>query len=422
MEHITLLIGIVIVTALVFDFTNGFHDTANAMATTISTGALGPRTAVAMSAALNLVGAFLSVEVAKTISGGIIDESAGIRPEVIFAGLVGAIVWNLLTWLAGLPSSSSHALFGGLIGATLVSVGTGGVNGDAVIMKVVIPAVAAPFVAGLAALLATRLTYRLARGRDERDTAKGYRAGQIASAALVSLAHGTNDAQKTMGVITLALVTGGVVAPHSDPPLWVIVSAGLAIALGTYLGGWRIIRTMGKGITDIQPPQGFAAQTGAAAVILSSSHLGFALSTTQVCSGAVMGSGLGRKGGVVRWSTAGRMVIAWCLTLPAAALVSGGAALLADQGDWGITAVAVLALAVCGAIWAASRRKPVDHTNVNAPEAAAPGAADAPAAEPAGVVTAALQSVAPPPAGPLAAADAPGPQSHDLAPAAAATS
>ncbi|MER7400641.1 inorganic phosphate transporter [Streptomyces sp. NPDC000151] len=386
MEHITLLIGIVIVTALVFDFTNGFHDTANAMATTISTGALKPKVAVAMSAALNLVGAFLSVEVAKTISGGIIDEGAGIRPEVIFAGLVGAIVWNLLTWLAGLPSSSSHALFGGLIGATLVSVGIGGVNADAVVMKVLIPAVAAPIVAGIAATAATRLTYRLARNRADEDTAKGYRAGQIASAALVSLAHGTNDAQKTMGVITLALITGGVVAPHADPPLWVIASAGLAIALGTYLGGWRIIRTMGKGITDIQPPQGFAAQTGAAVTILASSHLGFALSTTQVCSGAVMGSGLGRKGGVVRWSTAGRMVIAWGLTLPAAALVAAGAAFLAGQGTWGVTAVAVLGLAVCGAIWAASRRKPVDHSNVND-------------VEPAGVVTAALQTVTPPPAG-----------------------
>ncbi|MEV5599293.1 inorganic phosphate transporter [Streptomyces sp. NPDC052496] len=394
MEHITLLIGIVIVTALVFDFTNGFHDTANAMATTISTGALKPKAAVAMSAALNLLGAFLSVEVAKTISGGIIDESAGIRPEVIFAGLVGAIVWNLVTWLAGLPSSSSHALFGGLIGATLVSVGASGVHGGAVVMKVLIPAVAAPIVAGLASTAATRLTYRLARNRAEEDTAKGYRAGQIASAALVSLAHGTNDAQKTMGVITLALITGGVVAPHADPPLWVIASAGLAIALGTYLGGWRIIRTMGKGITDIQPPQGFAAQTGAAATILASSHLGFALSTTQVCSGAVMGSGLGRKGGVVRWSTAGRMAAAWCLTLPAAGLVAAGAALLADQGDWGIAAVAVLALAVCGAIWMASRRKPVDHTNVN----------EGPAAEPAGVVTTALQAVAPPPAGPVVAA------------------
>ncbi|MFD7668924.1 anion permease [Streptomyces sp. NPDC059788] len=394
MEHITLLIGIVIVTALVFDFTNGFHDTANAMATTISTGALKPKIAVAMSAVLNLVGAFLSVEVAKTISGGIIDETAGIRPEVIFAGLVGAIVWNLVTWLAGLPSSSSHALFGGLIGATLVSVGASGVHGGAVVMKVLIPAVAAPIVAGLAATAATRLTYRLARDRAEEDTAKGYRAGQIASAALVSLAHGTNDAQKTMGVITLALITGGVVAPHADPPLWVIASAGLAIALGTYLGGWRIIRTMGKGITDIRPPQGFAAQTGAAATILASSHLGFALSTTQVCSGSVMGAGLGRKGGVVRWSTAGRMVVAWGLTLPAAGLVAAGAALLADQGDWGITTVAVLALVVCGAIWVASRRKPVDHTNVN----------EAPAAEPAGVVTAALQAVSPPPAGPAAPA------------------
>ncbi len=412
MENITLLIGIVIVTALVFDFTNGFHDTANAMATTISTGALKPKTAVAMSAALNLVGAFLSVEVAKTISGGIIDESAGIRPEVIFAGLVGAIVWNLLTWLAGLPSSSSHALFGGLIGATVASVGFDAVNADKVVMKVLIPAVAAPIVAGIAATVATRLTYRLAKNRDERDTAKGYRAGQIASAALVSLAHGTNDAQKTMGVITLALVAGGVVAPHSDPPMWVIVSAGLAIALGTYLGGWRIIQTLGKGLTDIKPAQGFAAQTGAATVILASSHIGFALSTTQVCSGSIMGAGLGRKGGVVRWSTAGRMVAAWGLTLPAAGLVAAGAALLAEQGDWGIATVAVLGLAVSAGIWAASRRKPVTHDNVNdlnEPQGIA--------AEPAGVVTAALQAVAPPPAGPLAPAAPAAPTATVPAPA-----
>jgi inorganic phosphate transporter, PiT family len=388
MEHITLLIGIVIVTALAFDFTNGFHDTANAMATAISTGALGPRTAVAMSAALNLVGAFLSVEVAKTISGGIIDESAGIRPEVIFAGLVGAIIWNLLTWLAGLPSSSSHALFGGLIGATAASAGFGAVNGDAVAMKVLIPAVAAPVVAGLASMLATRLTYRIGRNTDPKATAKGYRAGQIASAGLVSLAHGTNDAQKTMGVITLALISGKFVAPDADPPLWVIVSAGLAIALGTFIGGWRIIRTMGKGITDIQPPQGFAAQTGAATVILASSHLGFSLSTTQVCSGSVMGAGLGRKGAVVRWSTAGRMVVAWGLTLPAAGVVAGAAALLVGQGDWGVTAVAVLSLGICGAVWAAARRKPVDHTNVN----------DVAPDEAPGVVTTALATVAPPPA------------------------
>ncbi|MET9360729.1 anion permease [Streptomyces sp. NPDC006632] len=388
MEHITLLLAIVIVTALVFDFTNGFHDTANAMATTISTGALKPKTAVAMSAALNLVGAFLSVEVAKTISGGIIDEK-GIRTEVIFAALVGAILWNLLTWLLGLPSSSSHALFGGLIGAAVMSAGWSSVNGSTVVTKVLLPAVAAPIVAGVAAMLATRLTYRINRNTDEKATAKGYRAGQIASAGLVSLAHGTNDAQKTMGIITLALVTGGVLHPGANPPLWVIVSAGLAIAMGTYLGGWRIIRTMGKGLTELRPPQGFAAQTGAATVILASSHIGFSLSTTQVCSGSVMGAGLGRKGGVVRWSTATRMAVAWILTLPAAALVGAGAEFLTRQGTWGIAAVAVLLIAGSGVIWKLSRRQPVDHHSVTPDEA--------PAAEPVGVVTTAIAAVAPPP-------------------------
>ncbi|MDJ0461823.1 inorganic phosphate transporter [Streptomyces sp. H27-C3] len=388
MEHITLLLGIVIVTALVFDFTNGFHDTANAMATTISTGALKPKTAVAMSAVLNLVGAFLSVEVAKTISGGLVNES-GITTEVIFAALVGAILWNLLTWLIGLPSSSSHALFGGLIGATLMSVGASGVNGSVVLTKILLPAIAAPIVAGLAALLATKLTYKLAKKTDEKATAKGYRAGQIASAGLVSLAHGTNDAQKTMGIITLALVTANVLAPGSNPPLWVIISAGVAIALGTYLGGWRIIRTMGKGLTELRPPQGFAAQTSAATVILASSHLGFSLSTTQVCSGSVMGAGLGRKGGVVRWSTATRMFVAWGLTLPAAGLVAACAEFLTKQGPWGIAAVAVLLVAGSGIIWSLSRRQPVDHTNVTDDELH----------EPVGVVTTAIATVSPPPIG-----------------------
>ncbi|MGW0700320.1 anion permease [Streptomyces sp. NPDC002867] len=390
MEHITLLLAIVIVTALVFDFTNGFHDTANAMATTISTGALKPKTAVAMSAVLNLVGAFLSVEVAKTISSGLVDES-GISPEVIFAALVGAILWNLLTWLIGLPSSSSHALMGGLIGATVASVGFDAVNGGVVVTKVLIPAVAAPLVAGLAAFLASRLTYRIGRNADPKATSKGYRAGQITSAGLVSLAHGTNDAQKTMGIITLALVAGNVIAPGSNPPLWVIVSAGVAIALGTYLGGWRIIRTMGKGLTDLQPQQGFAAQTGAASVILASSNLGFSLSTTHSCSGAVMGAGLGRKGGVVRWSTATRMFVAWGLTLPAAGLVAAGSEFVTQQGDWGVAAVAVFLVASCAAIWFVSRRQVVDHTNVN----------DTEDQEPAGVVTTAIAAVTPPPAGEL---------------------
>ncbi|MER7960039.1 inorganic phosphate transporter [Streptomyces sp. NPDC096030] len=394
MEHITLLLAIVVVTALVFDFTNGFHDTANAMATTISTGALKPKTAVAMSAVLNLVGAFLSVEVAKTISGGIINEQ-GIRTEVIFAALVGAILWNLLTWLLGLPSSSSHALFGGLIGAAVMSAGWSAVNGSTVVSKVLIPAIAAPLVAGLAAMAATKLTYKIGSKSETKATAKGYRAGQIASAGLVSLAHGTNDAQKTMGVITLALVTGGVLAPGSNPPMWVVVSAGVAIALGTYLGGWRIIRTMGKGLTDLQPQQGFAAQTSAATVILASSNLGFSLSTTQSCSGAVMGAGLGRKGGVVRWSTATRMFVAWGLTLPAAGLVGAGAEFLTKQGSWGVAAVAVLLVAGSAVIWALSRRKPVDHHNVTADEIDG---------EPAGVVTTAIAAVTPPaPAGSVSA-------------------
>ncbi|WP_406446531.1 inorganic phosphate transporter [Streptomyces sp. NBC_01613] len=386
MENFSLILAIVVVTALAFDFTNGFHDTANAMATTISTGALKPKVAVAMSAVLNLVGAFLSVEVANTISKGLVDET-GIRPEVIFAALVGAILWNLVTWLVGLPSSSSHALMGGLIGATIASAGMGAVHGDVLVTKVLIPAIAAPIVAGVAAMLATRLSYTLGKKADGKAAEKGYRAGQIASAGLVSLAHGTNDAQKTMGVITLALVAGGVVAPDSDPPTWVILSAGLAIALGTYLGGWRIIRTMGKGLTELQPQQGFAAQTSAATVILASSHLGFSLSTTHSVSGSVMGAGLGRKGGVVRWSTATRMLVAWCLTLPAAALVGALAESVTDLGDWGTAVVAVFLIASSAAIWKISRREVVDASNVNEAE------------EPAGVVTTAIAAVTPPPAG-----------------------
>ncbi|NUQ99306.1 MAG: inorganic phosphate transporter, partial [Streptomyces sp.] len=382
----SLILAIVVVTALAFDFTNGFHDTANAMATTISTGALKPKVAVAMSAVLNLAGAFLSVEVANTISKGLVDET-GIRPEVIFAALVGAILWNLVTWLVGLPSSSSHALMGGLVGGTIASAGMGAVHGDVLVTKVLIPALAAPIVAGLAALFATRLSYTLGKKADGKAAEKGYRAGQIASAGLVSLAHGTNDAQKTMGIITLALVAGGAVAPNSDPPTWVILSAGLAIALGTYIGGWRIIRTMGKGLTELQPQQGFAAQTSAATAILASSHLGFSLSTTHVVSGSVMGAGLGRKGGVVRWSTATRMLVAWCLTLPAAALVGAGAESVTDLGDWGTAAVAVFLVVASAAIWKISRREVVDASNVNESE------------EPAGVVTTAIAAVTPPPTG-----------------------
>ncbi|EWM13819.1 PiT family inorganic phosphate transporter [Kutzneria sp. 744] len=363
MVDVPLLVAVVVLTALAFDFTNGFHDTANAMATSIATGALRPRVAVAMSAVLNLVGAFLSVEVAKTISGGIVDDLK-ITPAVVFAGLVGAIMWNLMTWLVGLPSSSSHALFGGLIGATWVASGADAVHFGKVVEKVLIPAVASPVIAGLIAMAATYLTYRLTRTADRRVVSSGFRVGQIVSAGLVSLAHGTNDAQKTMGVITLTLITAGALPANAGPPVWVIISAGTAIALGTYFGGWRITQTLGKGLTTIDGPQGFAAQTSAAAVILTSSHLGFALSTTHVVSGGILGGGLGRKASNVQWNTVGRMVSAWVLTLPAAAVVGAIASSIASTGAVGVVIVAVLGIAVAAGIYVASRRKPVTADSV----------------------------------------------------------
>ncbi|GGS75398.1 inorganic phosphate transporter [Streptomyces violaceus] len=365
MDHITFLVAVVIVTALAFDFTNGFHDTANAMATSIATGALAPRTAVLISGVLNVAGAFLSTEVAKTISGGIVNDTL-VSPGMIFAGLVGAILWNLLTWLVGLPSSSSHALFGGLIGAVWVGAGSHGVNFDKVVEKVLVPAVASPLVAGVAALIATYLAYRLTDRARKDSVTKGFRIGQIASASLVSLAHGTNDAQKTMGVITLTLISAGALGHDAGPPLWVIASAGLAIGLGTYLGGWRIIRTMGKGLTEIQSPQGFAAETASTTVILTSAHLGFALSTTQVASGSILGAGLGRRLAEVRWGVAGRMAIAWMVTLPAAALVGGlAASVVQNGGDIGTAVVAAVGAALAAGIVLVSRRNPVHANNVN---------------------------------------------------------
>jgi len=355
---LSLIVLVVIVAALAFDFTNGFHDTANAMATSIATGALRPKVAVTISAVLNLIGAFLSVEVAKTISGGIVDD-AKITPVVVFAGLVGAILWNLLTWLFGLPSSSSHALFGGLIGATWVASGADAVRFGKVVEKVLVPAVASPLVAGLIAVVGTYLVYRITAKVRQDVVSTSFKRAQVLSASMVSLAHGTNDAQKTMGVITLTLISSGALAAGSGPPLWVVLSAGIAIALGTYMGGWRIIHTMGRKITDVQTPQGFAAEAGAAATILASSHLGFALSTTHVCSGGVIGSGVGRRLAEVRWSVAGRMAVAWLLTLPAAAAVGAVAAEVATLGTLGTVVVGLVLVAAALGIWLWSRRNPV---------------------------------------------------------------
>jgi inorganic phosphate transporter, PiT family len=384
----SVILVLVVVTALAFDFTNGFHDTANAMATTIATKALRPKTAVALSGVLNLLGAFLSVQVALTVTNAVIKiQNSDGTPKaaltaaggsallmIVLAGLVGGIVWNLLTWLVGLPSSSSHALFGGLIGATVAGLGWAGVNWngngtklDGVIGKVLLPAVVSPVIAGVVAAVGTWLIYKITIGVAARFTDRGFKWGQIGSASLVSLAHGTNDAQKTMGVITLALLASGHWTDTGHIPFWVKVACALAIALGTYLGGWRIIRTLGKGLVDIAPAQGMAAQSAAAAVILASSHLGFALSTTHVATGSILGSGVGRPVAQVRWRVAVRMVAAWLITLPAAGLV--GAAMwwighLAGGLAGALLVFGLLLLAAVG-VWLRSRRTPIDHRNVN---------------------------------------------------------
>ena len=358
------LVAVVIVTALFFDFTNGFHDSANAMATSVATRAFRPRTAVLVAAVLNIVGAFLSTEVAKTISGGMVND-AFVTPTMIFAGLVAAILWNLTTWLFGLPSSSSHALFGGLIGAVLVGAGAAGVNFSVVVSKILLPALIAPLVAGLAACLAIFLLFKWFHDADQEPAAGWFRKAQTVSASMIALAHGTSDGQKTMGVITLVLITAGYQDAGTGPQTWVIASAGLAIGLGTYSGGWRIMRTMGKGLTDLKSPQGFAAETTSAAAILASAHMGFGLSTTQVCSGSVIGSGAGRKLSGVRWGTVRRMVYGWALTLPAAALFGAVAAAVALSGPIGIVIVLGALVAGTFAIVAISRRTAVTSHNVN---------------------------------------------------------
>ena len=315
-----LVLVIVVATALAFDFTNGFHDTANAVATSISTRALAPKTAVSLAAVLNFVGAFMSLAVAATVAKGIVDADI-VTPEIVFGGLIGAIAWNLLTWYYGLPSSSSHALIGGVVGSAIAAAGFDAVLADGLIEKVMVPALVAPLVAFAAAGAAILVCYRIV-GRQRPGTVnRGFRLGQIVTASLFSLAHGTNDAQKTMGIIFLALIANGNLTADDAVPTWVVVSAATAIALGTYAGGWRIIKTMGSRIIKMDAAQGFAAQGAGAAVILSASHVGFPLSTTHVISGAVMGAGAAKRLSAVRWGVAGNIVMAWVLTLPASAAV-----------------------------------------------------------------------------------------------------
>lgn len=373
-----IILVIVVLTALAFDFTNGFHDTGNAMATSIATGALKPKTAVALSASLNLVGAFLSVEVAKTVGKGLVDlDQIDVKKDgsalmlIVFTGLVGGILWNVVTWLLGLPSSSSHALFGGLIGSALAALGFSGVQWGGVLSKIVIPAVMSPLVAALVSTVGTWLVYRIASPvSDERKT-RGFRWGQVGTASLMSLAHGTNDAQKTMGVIFLALVASGSVNDNDAIPFWVKASCAIAIALGTYLGGWRIIRTLGKGIVEVDTPQGVAADGASAAIILTSSHFGMALSTTHVATGSILGTGLGRKGAEVRWGVAGRMVVAWVITLPAAAaigattwMIGAGLNSLTNTQFVGELVVFAILVVFCLWMWRHSQKDAIDASNV----------------------------------------------------------
>jgi len=351
-----LVLWIVVATALAFDFTNGFHDTANAVATSISTRAMAPRVAVALAAVLNFVGAFLSLEVAATIASGIVDANLVSLP-IVFAGLIGAIAWNLATWYFGLPSSSSHALIGGVVGAAFAAEGSKAVFGDGLMEKVMIPALVAPVLALITAGTGILLCYRIVGRQHPGAVSRGFRLGQIVSGSLFSLSHGTNDAQKTMGIIALALIASGHLDTGADPPTWVVVSAATAIALGTYVGGWRIIRTMGSRIIKMDPAQGFAAQSVGAAVILSASHVGFPLSTTHVISGAVMGAGAAKRISAVRWGVAGNIVVAWVLTLPAAAVVGAvtyAVTRLFGDGAAGPVVVSAVLLAALG--WVFGRR------------------------------------------------------------------
>ena len=311
----------VIVVALFFDFTNGFHDTANAIATSVSTRALPPRTAVLIAAILNFVGAFVSFAVAATIAKGIVNPDA-ITLNVILAGLVGAITWNLITWFLGLPSSSSHALIGGVVGSAIAASGTGVINWDGIVEKVIKPGILSPVVGFAIAFTLMIAIIWIVRRRSPSRVNRVFRRGQIVSGSFVAFTHGTNDAQKTMGIIALALIVSGHLdEDFSRPPSWVIVSSATAMALGTYAGGWRIIKTMGTRIAKIDPPQGFAAQTACAGILWTTAHYGFPVSTTQVITGSVMGAGATRGFNAVRWGIAGNIAVAWIFTLPAAGLV-----------------------------------------------------------------------------------------------------
>jgi PiT family inorganic phosphate transporter len=350
----------VVAVALFFDFTNGFHDTANSIATTVSTRALSPRAAVAMAAVLNFAGAFVSFEVAATIAKGIVDQEA-ITLDIVLAGLVGAITWNLITWFFGLPSSSSHALIGGMLGSAVFASGFDVVKWGGLREKVLVPSLLAPFLGiAIAFTLIIAITWLIARHSPARVN-WFFRRAQLVSGGFVAFTHGTNDAQKTMGIIALALVASGDLgADFERPPVWVIASAALAMGAGTYAGGWRIIRTLGQRIANIDPPQGFAAQTACAGILWGTAHYGFPVSTTHTVSGCVLGAGAVKGFSAVRWGVAGNILAAWVLTIPMAALVGGGMQLVtrvpAGDAIVFVLAAGIAATAFSARHWQTHRR------------------------------------------------------------------
>jgi inorganic phosphate transporter, PiT family len=354
-----LLLVAVIVVALFFDFTNGFHDAANAIATSVSTRAVSPRLAVLGAAILNFFGAFVSVEVAATVATGVVDAAA-ITLDVVLAGVVGAITWNLITWYVGLPTSSSHALIGGVAGAAIVAVGPEVLLIGGLVNRVLVPSLLAPIIGVVAAATVMILVLWIIRRRAPGTVNRVFKRLQLVSASFVAFTHGTNDAQKTMGIMVLALMAGGYIAPDAfEVPLWVIVSAATAMALGTYAGGWRIIRTLGQRVAKLEPPQGFAAESACASILWFTGNVGFPVSTTHTISGCVLGAGATRRLTAVRWGVAGNILVAWVLTVPAAATVGatmetltrlpGGSVLVLSM----VTAFAALAFY--------SRRQKVDR-------------------------------------------------------------
>jgi inorganic phosphate transporter, PiT family len=367
---------LVVAIALFFDFTNGFHDTANSIATSVSTRALSPRLAVLSAAALNFIGAFFFFKVAATVATGIVNPDA-ITLEIVLAGLVGAITWNLITWYIGLPSSSSHALIGGIVGAAVAA--TGGfdvVQWAGLKEKVLIPSLLAPILGLLGAAALMTVILWVIRKHSPGIVNRIFRRLQLISGGFVAFTHGTNDAQKTMGVIAWALITTGHLTgdvKKDGLPFWIIFSCALAIGLGTYIGGWRVIRTLGKGLVEIESPQGLAAEASSAAIILSSSAAGMALSTTRVATGSILGSGVGKPGAEVRWAVAGRMAVAWLVTLPAAALM-GALAFWLSHGVESLTGsdlagdglIFVILCALSFYIWWRAQKQKVDSNNVNA--------------------------------------------------------